>query len=369
MNPSGKRFFAALLGVPTLAAPVLLLSANVAGLSHALSVAVEMLFYLSIPLGFALGWRFGALRGSRAWKILGMTSGVIFGCLFGFAMEGAEGAFWGGLAGLVAGFAYGLYAPWIADQFPARWGMKSAWACLGILFYLIPALAAIRLFFGKFDGDDIPFVLVAAFLGIRHATKRGWWEAGELRPDDVRAAVGSYLRRWLDPRMLVWALAFVVPGFAVGGCQNLYLELPGETFHIVLDPSSWWWPLCLLAASLVGALLSLRKRGLCNRAYMAVCTLVAISCAFTLAGHLRFHTSITDERLGIRRGLFQKLDVARPELARMETEVERGRRHVIPFTILVTSDGKRHSLRRHPHSAAIRDELRDRWGVAVLPPH
>ena len=324
-------------------------------------VALEILFFLSIPAGFLLGWRLGALRGSRAWKLWSMGAFVIFGGLMGFVMEGAEGAFWGALCGLPVGFGYGLYAPWIAWRLPSRWGVISAWCGLGILFHLVPLLAAIRLFFGKFDGDDLPFVGVAVFLGVHQAARLGWWQSGELAPSEVKSVLRKHLRAWLDPRAAVIALAFLVPGFATGGCQNLYQAHPGETFRIVLDPSSWWWPVAWIIATPLGLLLAWRKTGFANSAYRLFCLASGMLAAVTLSGHLRFHAVITPETLEIRTGIWRSIEISRQEFSHVETEVSRGKRHVIPYPVLITRDGKRHSLKGLAHASEVASHLQRHW--------
>ncbi len=188
---SGNRFIAGLFGLPCLTLPLALINANIPSHHGSLFFISDLGLLLSLFGGFALGWHLGAIRGDRRWKLLGTTSFVVSGAAYGLSMEGAEGALWGSLIGVIPGFFYGLYAPWIAWIIPSRSGAIAAWSILGILLFVVPVLTTLRLYDGKFDGDQIPYVVVAAVFGIRHASRRGWWRSGEILPAAVFLVLGK----------------------------------------------------------------------------------------------------------------------------------------------------------------------------------
>ena len=187
---SGNRFIAGLLGLPCLALPLVLITAHIPYHPGGNFLILDLLLLSSLVGGFALGWHLGAIRGDRRWKLLGMFSSIVAGAAFGLSMEGTEGALWGGLAGVIPGFLYGLYAPWIAWRIPSRCGAIAAWNLIGILLFVAPLLILLRTYDRKFDGDQIPCVIVAAMFAIRHASNRGWWKSGEISLTDIRRIVG-----------------------------------------------------------------------------------------------------------------------------------------------------------------------------------
>lgn len=346
--------------------PVLLVASNARHWLGEGMAGKEAVFLLLLPTGPWMGWRFGALRGDKRWKRFGMIAGLLTGAGFGHVMEGTEGAVWGGLAGLVVGFCAGLYAPWIANVLPARWGVVGAWSALGIAMVIVPLLIGLKLFFGRLDDDDSAFVLMAACGGVLLAARRGWWENGTIRRTEVMGALKRYGRFWQDRRVWPWTLAFLIPGLATGGFHAIHELSDGPALEVKLLAESWLWPSCLWLAAVRGLAVSRKRRSVPNGAYFLACLAVLVLVSIQLAGMARFRVRVDADSLEIRRGLFPSVRLERGELMRIDTEIARGRRHVVPYPVLVTRENRRHHLRGLPMSHAVETYLRETWRVQVL---
>src|SRR5690606_4329728 len=101
-------------------------------------------------------------------------------------------------------------------------------------------------------------------------------------------------------------------------------------------------------------------------AYFIICAAVMTLVSAQLIGMARFHVRVDDRALEIRYGLFKSVRLERGELVRIDTEIARGRRYVVPYPVLVTRGDDRHSLRGLPQSHAVERYLQETWSVPVL---
>lgn len=369
LSHDGNRFFAALLGLTGMLPPVLVAAFLLRDILGTAAPGPESVMLLLLPLGPWIGWRLGAIRGDRRWKRFGLVAGLITGAGFGYLMEGVEGGAWGGVVGLVVGFFAGFCAPRIASVLPSRWGVVAGWSALGSAMVVVPLLLAIRGFFGNIDDDDFAFLVLGAFGGVMLAASRGWWKSGTLRGSDVRAVLRSYGRAWLDPRVLVWVLAVVIPAFATGGYGLQFVEIQkGPALEVRIVPASFLGPVCLGLAAVIGWLLARKRPSAWNDAYILVCTAVLALVTCQLVAGARFDMRADTQVLEIRYGLFRDIRLQRGELVAVETKVSRGRRHRIPYPVLVTEDDRRHHLRRLPYSHQLVKFLSENWGITALYP-
>ncbi len=318
--------------------------------------------FLLLPL--ACVWMALGL-GKKGWVRYGMVLGILAGAGFGHAMEGWEGALVGGLAGWMAGFAAGWYMPWIARTLPDRWGVVLAWSFTAGAMALIPLLLAIKLMWSRLDDDDFAFGATAVFLGVYCAANRGWWDAGTVRWADFARRWKVYFRKWLDPRVLPWVLAFVLCGLTVGGMREQYDVVSGESLSVALRPVSYAWPAALMAAALMGTPAAWRRRSAANGAYLLGCAVVACLLGVSMVTMARHRLEADAAGLSVRMGLFGGVDLARGQLAQVDTKVVRVRRGTRSWPVLVTTGGKRHSLRSLRMAYELRGWLGDKWGVPV----
>ncbi len=326
-------------------------------------------FQLSFPwlllLLLPAAWFASGLR-RREWLRWVTVTGLLLGGLFGRAMEGWEGAIWGALIGLVAGFAVAWYSLWLLRIIPDRWGSVLGWSLLGIAFALVPLLLAIRLLVGRFDDDDSPFILLAIGYGVFHAKGKGWWR-DPFVPERVRPVLVSWLRFWTGPRALPWVVAFFVAGLVAGPAGSSFTPVAeGGNLSIVLQPISYVWPVCFVLAAAASWVAS-RKAPL-NPFHRILCAVVLSGGLLVIVGCLRHHAEITPERLHLRHGLWGSVRLSREDLASIEIKTFRARRVSGSYAVLIDRFGKRYSLRRAPRRHEILGHLTASWGVPALPP-
>lgn len=308
---------------------------------------------------------FASDLGRKAWLRFVTLTGTLFGGLFGHALEGFEGAIWGSLIGLTAGFIAAWYSLWLLRKIPDRWGSVTGWWLLGIAFTLIPLLLGIRLLAGRFDDDDSPFIILAIGYGIFHSYRKGW-PAAPFIPEHLLPAITGWLRFWTGPRALPWVAAFIISSITAGPAGSHYDVIGNSTLSISTHPLTYIWPSAIALASIASYLLSRKLPP--NPLHTLLCAIVLLIAAINLTGDLRYHVSITSHHLDIRSGLWKSVRLSREDLATIQMETFRARRVSSTFPILITRSGKRHSLRGVPNTHLIGPHLAEHWKTPILPP-
>ncbi|MBX3739813.1 MAG: hypothetical protein KF712_02390 [Akkermansiaceae bacterium] len=350
---SGRRMFAFLFALVAVALFFTSFAVSVLPSTAVLACAFPAAWFLSRHDG-------------RTW-ILSMTvAGALGGGLLGYLLEDAEGAAVGSLVGVASGWIYGWGTLRLLKILPDKWGVLTGWSLLGIAFTLIPLLAGIRLLTGKIDDDESPFIVLAITYGVLHGARKGWWEH-PLSWRSIWNAVKNWLRFWTGWRAFPWVAAFLIAYLTVGPGGEHYSVEEGENLSIQLMPVSYVWPGLFSVAALASLAAARKGRDFRNPLHVLLCGVVLVLSAHAMIRCARHHVLVTPTRLEVRGGLWKSIDVSRADATEVREEPLRGRRVSSSFPVIITRDGKEHSLRDIPDSHLIEAYLVERWQLSHSP--
>ncbi|HRQ89909.1 MAG TPA: hypothetical protein PLA50_14015, partial [Bacteroidia bacterium] len=137
----------------------------------------------------------------------------------------------------------------------------------------------------------------------------------------------------------------------------------GAALDIWIEPRSWWWPCALLLAGVWGIAVSHRRRSALNGGYFILCVLVTVAVSVELACMARYRVHVDERALDLRFGLFHSLTLERGGLESIETKVAHGRRSRLHYPVLVTTQGRRISLRHVSRHHEVWLYLERVWGM------
>lgn len=344
--------------------PLVLVSASMAG--HWLGDGFSewgLLILLLLPVAGWCGWRLGVESRNWRWRFYGMVVLGLGGVAFGEVMEGAEGALWGGLIGVVVGFLCGWYSPWVARTVPERWSLGFAWSVFAFALFSVPLALGLRLFFGRLDDDDSTWFLMAGFAAILFANGKDGWKRDSLGPRHLVGRFAVWLLFWCNPRVLPFVVSFLVAGLWAGPFGTVQEVVSGEGFSVRVLGISYVWPVSMCLACLVAWLWSRRRMELVDVLYRPLIALVFVVFGATIFSQLRFRCEVDAGGLEVRMGLWKSISLTRSEVDHVETDVARGRSYVLPHPVIVTAAGERFPLL----DLGARDELTEwlvgNWGL------
>jgi hypothetical protein len=330
------------------------------------SLAAGVLPYTAVlTCAFPAAWFLSRYDGKR-WVISITITGALGGGLIGYLLEGMEGAVAGSLIGLVSGAIVGWGALRLLKILPDKWGVLIGWSLLDISFTLIPLLTGIRLMTGKIDDDDTPFILLAMAYGLLHSARIGWWEH-PLSWRRVWDAVKDWLRFWYGWRAFPWVAAFLIAYLTAGPSGEHYSVEKGENLSIHLMPVSYAWPVLLSLAALASLAAARAGRDFWNPLHVLFCGVVLMLCAIAIIRCARHHVFVSPTHLEVRGGLWKSIQVSREDATGVREDPLRGRRVSSSFPVILTKDGKEHSLRDIRDSHLIETYLVQRWQLRHSP--
>lgn len=318
-----------------------------------------------LACAFPAAWFLSAFDGKR-WIGLIMLAGLLGGGLIGLQLEDMVGAVVGCLTGLAAGAAVGWGSLLLLKRVPDKWGVITGWSLLGITFTLLPLLGGIKLLAGKIDDDESAFILLAIAYGVLHGARKGWWDG----PFTARAAWGAvrdWLRFWMGARAFPWVAAFLIASLSAGPAGEHYIVEQGENLSVLLQPVSYIWPGALTLAALASLAAGKVGRSIANPLHVLLCCGVLLISGNMLIRCARHHTRVTPSHLEVRGGLWKSIHLSRAEAERVRVDPLRGRRVSSSFPVIITKDGKEHSLRGIPHSHLIESYLVEHWQLPHSP--
>jgi hypothetical protein len=331
------------------------------------SLAVGVLPYTAVLVCvFPAAWFLSRHDGKR-WIISIAVAGALGGGLMGYLLEGMEGAVVGSLIGLVSGAIVGWGTLRLLRILPDKWGVLTGWSLLGIAFTLIPLLTGIRLMTGRIDDDESAFILLAMAYGVLHGARKGWWEH-PLSWQRVWDAVKDWLRFWSGWRAFPWVAAFLIAYLIAGPSGEHYSSVEqGENLSIHLLPVSYAWPMLLSFAALASQAAAKKGRDFRNPLHVLLCGVVLVFSANAIIRCARQHVFVSPTHLEVRAGLWKSIHVSRADATAVREDPLRGRRVSSSFPVILTKDGKEHSLRGIPDSHLIETYLVERWQLPHSP--
>ncbi|WAC18510.1 hypothetical protein OVA24_14845 [Luteolibacter sp. SL250] len=350
---SGRRMFAFLFALIAVAPFVTSLAVSVLPSTAVLVCAFPTAWFLSRHDG-------------KRWIISITVAGLLGGGLLGHLLEDMEGIVVGSLIGLVSGAVVGWGTLRLLKILPDKWGVLTGWSLLGIAFTLVPLLAGIRLLTGKIDDDESPFILLAIAYGVLHGARKGWWEH-PLSWQRVWDAVMDWLRFWSGWRAFPWVAAFLIAYLTAGPVGEHYSVEEGENLSIRLLAVSYVWPVLLSVAALVSLAASSKGRNFRNPLHVLLCGVVLVLSAHSMIRCARHHVFVSPTHLEVRGGLWKSIHLSRADATEVREEPLRGRRVSSSFPVIITRDGKEHSLRDIPDSHLIESYLVERWKLPHSP--